>query len=419
VQVRSHLQMPDCVQVKAFELLEGQVPQLPPQPSLPPHSRSPQSGTQATHCPSGEQVSVPVQPGLHVLWHPSEPHSLPAQLGMHVHWPSVPHAGPESGHVPQLPPHPSMPQMRPVQSGMQGSTLSEEQAVIPRVVRARKRAAVRMSVHSERIVPRSSTSTCTLSGALCSLRSGCRGFSKTLGLLGLPRAYGKPKLTPMGWLSTTWQPDPPLARTLATLPDGARVCEVGSGGRRIRSDVVCVDVVPGPNVDIVADAHELPFESQSFDLVVSAGMLNLCRQPQRVLGEFYRILRSGGRLHLEVPMFQAYLPEPEDYWRWTPPGLRCLLEGEGFVVEQTGVHIGPGSALASAMNYSISSMLPGPGGVRRMLRLAAQSAVAPLKLLDLWATDTPERPLPIAFGHYALSRKATLSERGHVTAAST
>ena len=54
--------------------------------------------------------------------HPSEPQVLPEQSGMHTQWPDMSQSGVGDEQVPQLPPHPSLPQSRPVQSGVQERT---------------------------------------------------------------------------------------------------------------------------------------------------------------------------------------------------------------------------------------------------------------------------------------------------------
>lgn len=55
-------------------------------------------------------------------------------------------------------------------------------------------------------------------------------------------------------------------------------------------------------------AEDLPVESESFDAVISNGVLNLCPDKLAVLKELFRVLRPGGRLqiadivvHKEVP----------------------------------------------------------------------------------------------------------------------
>lgn len=94
---------------------EPQVPQLPPQPSLP-HWRPVQSGTH-TQLPEPLQV-VPVAHVPQVLPQPSGPHWRPEQLGVHAQAPAEVHAVPD-GHVPHTPPQPSSPHSLPAQDAMQ------------------------------------------------------------------------------------------------------------------------------------------------------------------------------------------------------------------------------------------------------------------------------------------------------------
>nr|WP_289230774.1 methyltransferase domain-containing protein [Candidatus Korarchaeum cryptofilum] len=50
----------------------------------------------------------------------------------------------------------------------------------------------------------------------------------------------------------------------------------------------------GKNVKfLVGDANKMPFEDDSFDLVVSTGSLHHWRNPVNVLNEIYRVLRPG------------------------------------------------------------------------------------------------------------------------------
>lgn len=47
---------------------------------------------------------------------------------------------------------------------------------------------------------------------------------------------------------------------------------------------------------VVADARKLPFKNNAFDLVVAINMLHHVDNPQTVLKECFRVLKSGGRL---------------------------------------------------------------------------------------------------------------------------
>jgi len=56
-------------------------------------------------------------------------------------------------------------------------------------------------------------------------------------------------------------------------------------------------------------AEDLPVESGWADVVISNGVINLCADKQRVLGEIYRVLRPGG--HLEFADIANGRPVPE------------------------------------------------------------------------------------------------------------
>lgn len=207
------------------------------------------------------------------------------------------------------------------------------------------------------------------------------------------------------WLEPTWQPDPPLPHTLQALPAGAKICDLGAGGRRLTKDTVTVDLSPGPEVDVVADIHQVPLPDRSFDLVVSTGTLNLCRSPSQVVQEMYRLLKPGGRVHLEIGLFQPYLPEPEDYHRFTLPGLRLLFTQAGFVEERAGAHIGPMSALSTAALYLVGDLVPGPALWRRGLRGLSHVAFGPLKYLDAALPESTRTQGPFAYGVYWVGQR--------------
>ena len=54
-------------------------------------------------------------------------------------------------------------------------------------------------------------------------------------------------------------------------------------------------------------AEELPVESDSVDIVISNGVLNLSPDKDRAFREVYRVLRSGGRLYLADVVVQREL----------------------------------------------------------------------------------------------------------------
>jgi SAM-dependent methyltransferase len=149
------------------------------------------------------------------------------------------------------------------------------------------------------------------------------------GLPGILRFLPRPTLVPRAQ----------IPRTLALLPRGAKICDVGAGGRRITSDVQTVDFVPAPGVDVVADIHSLPIADGSYDAVFCTGTLEHVADPHQAVRELYRVLKPGGIVHIDVPFIQGYHADPTDYWRFTRDGLK-LLCGR-FEEIDSGTYIGP------------------------------------------------------------------------------
>jgi carbamoyltransferase len=171
-----------------------------------------------------------------------------------------------------------------------------------------------------------------------------------------------------------------IDRTLALLEPGAKVCDVGAGGRRIRPDVVTVDAFAGPGVDVVGDIHALPIPDASFDCVFCTGTLEHIRNPFVAVQELHRILKPGGLIHIDVPFMQGYHPDPTDYWRFTLDGLRLLCEP--FQEVESGTYIGPSCGLvwtAREWANSVSSNKI----VSNLLLVPVALLTAPFRYLDL------------------------------------
>lgn len=65
--------------------------------------------------------------------------------------------------------------------------------------------------------------------------------------------------------------------------------------------------------------------AESFDTVVCTGLLEHVREPARLLGEFHRILRPGGRLVLSASAVFPFHSAPDNYFHFTTHGVRYLL----------------------------------------------------------------------------------------------
>lgn len=128
--------------------------------------------------------------------------------------------------------------------------------------------------------------------------------------------------------------DPWVAREAAALQ--GLVVNVGAGEdlRQFGRRTVHVDAhAPAPTVR--ADlAHALPFRDEAFDAALCTEVLEHVPDDRGLLSEIARVLKPGGRLVVTVPFMFRYHPDPEDYRRYTPRGLRAALEAAGFRVER-------------------------------------------------------------------------------------
>ena len=91
----------------------------------------------------------------------------------------------------------------------------------------------------------------------------------------------------------------------------------------------------GPDVDLrVASITALPFPDASFDAVVSADVVCQVDNPEVAAAEFFRVLRPGGIVVINVPAYMWMWSYHDDSCqtkhRYTRPEIDALLRGAGF-----------------------------------------------------------------------------------------
>ena len=151
------------------------------------------------------------------------------------------------------------------------------------------------------------------------------------------------RLAPGGTCFDPWSPKR-IKDFLALSSEGARIVDVGSSTRVIDPRIIRFDIDRAAGVTVIGDGHQMPFTSYSVDAVILTGVLEHVLDPSTFVAETHRILRSGGRVYVEVPFMQGYHPHPGDYQRYTKTGLQRLMRA--FTEIGCGVCGGPSSALA-------------------------------------------------------------------------
>ena len=176
--------------------------------------------------------------------------------------------------------------------------------------------------------------------------------------------------------------------TLASLPPGARLLDVGSGGRIIAPGIITLDAVGYPGVAIVGDVHRLPLADNQFDCVFCTGVLEHIRDPWQVVREIHRVLKPGGTIHLDAPFMQAFHLDPVDYWRFTIDGLRLLCRD--FKEVDAGVQVGPSCGVYWILREYLDSCFTNNRYLARLLLVLTAYLLAPMRYLDYWTRRQSE-----------------------------
>jgi ubiquinone/menaquinone biosynthesis C-methylase UbiE/uncharacterized protein YbaR (Trm112 family) len=113
------------------------------------------------------------------------------------------------------------------------------------------------------------------------------------------------------------------------------------------------DVSLGDRTAIICDAHDLPFDDESFDGVIIQAVLEHVVDPYRCVDEISRVLKFRGVVYAETPFMQQVHMGRFDFTRFTHLGHRRLFRK--FVEIESGAVGGPGMALAWSYQYFLLS----------------------------------------------------------------
>jgi len=207
----------------------------------------------------------------------------------------------------------------------------------------------------------------------------------------------------------TWQCDPRVSKVVEESPHGGVILDMGAGGRRAAPNIVTVDAVQCGDTDVVTDVCATPFDDDYADLIIATGLIEHLEDDDAFLAEAHRVLKTGGRIHIEVPFMQQYHDDPIDSRRYTVQGLERLLQQHGFQTVTSGCHIGPSVAIATLNAYYAAMLFEGDGKIRKIISNGAFYGVSlmlwPLTKLDKWLQHRRSAPR-LAFGVYCTARKS-------------
>jgi SAM-dependent methyltransferase len=205
-----------------------------------------------------------------------------------------------------------------------------------------------------------------------------RFFQRFPGVYAWIKAILSPTLSLHSWKSAVGEIGPKV------------VLNLGAGTTRLHPEMINVDFVAFPHVDVVADFSDpLPIRPESVDAVVSISVLEHLEKAAFVVSEVTRVLKPGGVFYLATPFQYPFHGAPCDYTRWTLVGLRSLL-GPQFEVVAEGSRGGAMGVVTLALAHTAAQL--GCFGSHRLYSLinfAGLGLLAPLKLLDLLLARLP------------------------------
>lgn len=124
-------------------------------------------------------------------------------------------------------------------------------------------------------------------------------------------------------------------------PDST-LLEIGSRGKmnfKARKEIpnsvsyVGIDIKPGENVSVVADAHFLPFCSNQFDFVFSGYTIEHIAMLWKLALEINKVLKRGGCCFIMTHQSWQMHQEPWDYWRFSDTASHALFnKASGFEI---------------------------------------------------------------------------------------
>ena len=180
---------------------------------------------------------------------------------------------------------------------------------------------------------------------------------------------------------------------------------VGGGPIRFHPTLVNLNVEPLENVDVVADAHHLPYADDSVGAIQCEAVLEHLENPFQAVREMYRVLRPGGEAYCVTPFLQSFHGYPNNFFNPTREGHRHLFGRAGFEVAEAEVCVGPSWMISSLLVEYVSLLIP-VRGLRAVAMIATQVVLLPLPLIDR-LMNTSARAHILAATTYVYARKPT------------
>lgn len=215
-------------------------------------------------------------------------------------------------------------------------------------------------------------------------------------------------------ISQNIKADSNYEKLIDLLPTNAKILVIGGSVKGMGMDIIYdnqsfeileSDVSFGEYTKVICDAHDLPFQDNTFDCVIIQAVLEHVLEPQRCVSEIHRVLNDSGIVYAETPFMQQVHMKQYDFTRFTHLGHRWLFKD--FEELMSGPCCGPGMALAWSYRSFLQSFTTSTI-INRLLTLFAQITSFFLKYFDYFLISKPGA-FDAASGYYFLGRKSNKS----------
>jgi SAM-dependent methyltransferase len=158
-------------------------------------------------------------------------------------------------------------------------------------------------------------------------------------------------------------------------------------------------------VDIVASAYDIPVSDAAFDSALATEVLEHLEEPVKAMREWARVLRPGGHILITTPFIWHLHDEPRDFFRYTPHGLRYVIEQSGLEIVELDVAGGFWRTFGQLLAYVLA---PYDRGLLGRSRVIPTVGIVSQRVGIAFERLSPKRAW--ASHVYAVARKPALAQ---------
>jgi uncharacterized protein YbaR (Trm112 family) len=180
---------------------------------------------------------------------------------------------------------------------------------------------------------------------------------------------------------------------IASLAADQVVLDIGAGNRRLTDPrVIRMDVVWTPFVDVIGDAHALPFRDDSLDFVLASAVWEHLRNPFEAAREVHRVLKPGGQVGVDCNFVFPFHGYPAVYFNASREGMRQLFAQFREVAVEVAPWQMPSYAVEAVLGEYLRNFRPRTELEREFATALQDLARFPLREFDaLFAQDAAAR----------------------------